>query len=176
MKRTNNQLKQNIVKLENRNGFLNSEKVYKSEKNDTNNNIVKDNSIQFDFRNILSDKIDVQDLKITIPEKEAKIDISFKVINLEESDEPAKGYVIVGGFPEKGKISDHIFFPQSVQLNSDRVITNFEKGEPFSIRKFKNEKIAFLKPTSFDIKNIVIFVFSEQGDIISRKVEKIHAW
>ena len=122
LKRTNNQLNQNIARLENRNVFLNSERTYKIEKNN-NKDTIKDNIVQYDFNHIISDRIDVQDLKITSPENDTKIDICFKLINLEETIDPIKGYVIVGGFPDKGKISEQVFFPESVQLNKKK--TNY---------------------------------------------------
>jgi len=172
LKRSNNQLKQNIARLENRNHYLNSQETYKSPEN--NKDTIKNNIVLYDFNHIISDKVDVQDLKINLPENETTIDINFRLINLQETSDPIKGYVIIGGFPARGKISEHVFYPEAVQLNNKKQIVDYAKGEPFSIRNYKNENITLYKPAAFDINNIVISVFSEQGDIISRKVEDIH--
>ena len=173
LKRSNNQLKQNIVKLENRNIFLNSDKPFKIDKINTkdplNNNIVN-----YYFKNIISDIVDIQDLKIIEIKEEAKIEVSFKLANLDKANKLCKGYIIIGGFPEKGSQNEFVFYPEKIQLNDQKQIKSFDNGEKFAIRNFKNVNITLLKQSSFKIKNIVISIFSNKGDIICRKVKNVN--
>jgi len=173
LKRSNNQLKQNIVKLENRNIFLNSDKPFKIEKIDTKDTL-NNNIVNYYFKNIISDIVDIQDLKITDIKEEAKIEVSFKLVNLDKGNKLHKGYVIIGGFPEKGSQNEFVFYPEKIQLNDQKQIKNFDNGEKFAIRNFKNVNITLLKQSSFKIKNIVISIFSNKGDIICRKVKNVN--
>jgi len=173
LKRSNNQLKQNIVKLENRNIFLNSDKPFKIEKIDTKDTL-NNNIVNYYFKNIISDIVDIQDLKITDIKEEAKIEVSFKLVNLDKGNKLHKGYVIIGGFPEKGSQNEFVFYPGKIQLNDQKQIKNFDNGEKFAIRNFKNVNITLLKQSSFKIKNIVISIFSNKGDIICRKVKNVN--
>lgn len=176
VKRQNTQLKQQLVRNEEQYKILYSEPIkYKGP--ETPPKQVSENTDELAtppaFTPIDSNLVSIQDLQI-IKVDDNNISITFKLTNTQRGSSPQQGYLIVGAFPEPLQAQAGVLFPQAVKIDQGFNAVNISQGDSFSIKYLKNITITMFSTNASQLENLMIIIYSKNGNIIYRKAERIN--
>jgi hypothetical protein len=110
-----------------------------------------------------SDKITIEELQV-MPSNDNLL-VSFRLVNNNESEQSANGYLVVLAEHDSGLLERYGTFPDIVVLPGNAL--SFTSGDSYSIMRFKQVDAAIMLGDSPEKYNrLKVLVFDQQGELL----------